>query len=41
MGLFSAHFVVFGLLFLHQGSAAPPVEVTALNVTEYREAKGI
>jgi hypothetical protein len=41
MGLFSAHFVLFGLLFLHQGFAAPPVEVNALNVTEYREAKGI
>jgi hypothetical protein len=41
MGVFSAHFIVFGLMFLHQSSAAPPVEVSALNVTEYREAKGI
>lgn len=41
MGVFTAHFLVFGLFFLYQSSAAPPVEVTVLNTTEYREAKGI
>lgn len=40
MNAFNAHFLVFGLMLLRQSFAAPPVEVTALNVTEYREAKG-